>query len=33
VSYADYLMAGIFVMTVMFGAQGTAVGTAEDLRR
>ncbi len=31
VSYADYLIAGIFVMTVMFGAQGTAVGMAEDL--
>jgi ABC transporter DrrB family efflux protein len=31
VSYANYLMAGIFVMTVMFGAQGTAVGMAEDL--
>jgi hypothetical protein len=26
VSYANYLMAGIFVQTVMFGAQSTAVG-------
>ena len=32
VSYANYLMAGIFVQTVMFGAQSTAVGMAEDLR-
>jgi ABC transporter DrrB family efflux protein len=32
VSYADYLIAGIFVQTVMFGAQSTAVGMAEDLR-
>jgi len=31
VSYTDYLMAGIFVQTVMFGAQNTAVGMAEDL--
>jgi len=31
VSYANYLMAGIFVQTVMFGAQSTAVGMAEDL--
>jgi ABC-2 type transport system permease protein/oleandomycin transport system permease protein len=31
VSYVDYLMAGIFVQTVMFGAQSTAVGMAEDL--
>jgi ABC-2 type transport system permease protein/oleandomycin transport system permease protein len=31
VSYANYLMAGIFVQTVMFGAQATAVGMAEDL--
>ena len=31
VSYADYLMGGIFVQTVMFGAQSTAVGMAEDL--
>jgi ABC-2 type transport system permease protein/oleandomycin transport system permease protein len=32
VSYANYLMAGIFVTTVLFGAQNTAVGMAEDLR-
>lgn len=32
VSYANYLMAGIFVQTVMFGSQSTAVGMAEDLR-
>jgi ABC transporter DrrB family efflux protein len=31
VSYANYLMAGIFVRTVMFGAQSTAIGMAEDL--
>jgi ABC-2 type transport system permease protein/oleandomycin transport system permease protein len=31
-SYTDYLMAGIFVQTVMFGAQNTAIGMAEDLR-
>jgi ABC-2 type transport system permease protein/oleandomycin transport system permease protein len=31
VSYANYLMAGIFVQTVMFGAQNTAIGMAEDL--
>jgi ABC-2 type transport system permease protein/oleandomycin transport system permease protein len=31
VSYTNYLMAGIFVQTVMFGAQSTAVGMAEDL--
>jgi ABC-2 type transport system permease protein/oleandomycin transport system permease protein len=31
VSYTNYLMAGIFVQTVMFGAQNTAVGMAEDL--
>jgi ABC-2 type transport system permease protein/oleandomycin transport system permease protein len=30
-SYTDYLMAGIFVQTVMFGAQNTAIGMAEDL--
>jgi ABC-2 type transport system permease protein/oleandomycin transport system permease protein len=32
VSYTDYLMAGIFAQTVMFGAQGTAVSMAADLR-
>jgi ABC transporter DrrB family efflux protein len=31
-SYVNYLMAGIFVVTVMFGVQNTAVGMAEDLR-
>ena len=31
VSYTDYLMAGIFVTTVLFGAQNTAIGMAEDL--
>ena len=30
-TYADYLMAGIFVQTIMFGIQGTAVGMAADL--
>jgi ABC-2 type transport system permease protein len=30
-SYTNYLMAGIFVETMMFGAQGTAIGMAEDL--
>jgi ABC-2 type transport system permease protein/oleandomycin transport system permease protein len=32
VSYTNYLMAGIFVTTVLFGAQNTAIGMAEDLR-
>lgn len=32
VRYVDYLMPGIFVQTVVFGAVGTAVGLAEDLR-
>jgi ABC-2 type transport system permease protein/oleandomycin transport system permease protein len=31
VSYTSYLMAGIFVTTVLFGAQNTAIGMAEDL--
>jgi ABC-2 type transport system permease protein/oleandomycin transport system permease protein len=31
VSYTNYLMAGIFVTTVLFGAQNTAIGMAEDL--
>jgi ABC transporter DrrB family efflux protein len=31
VSYTNYLMAGIFVQTMMFGAQNTAIGMAEDL--
>ena len=30
-SYVQFLMAGIFVQTMMFGAQGTALGMAEDL--
>jgi ABC transporter DrrB family efflux protein len=30
-SYTNYLMAGIFVTTVLFGAQNTAIGMAEDL--
>ena len=28
--YTNYLMAGIFVTTVLFGAQNTAIGMAED---
>ena len=32
VSYVNYLMAGIFATTVLFGAQNTAIGMAEDLR-
>jgi len=31
VSYTNYLMTGIFVTTVLFGAQNTAIGMAEDL--
>lgn len=31
VNYVDYLMPGIFVQTVVFGAMGTAVGLATDL--
>jgi ABC transporter DrrB family efflux protein len=30
-SYTNYLMAGIFVTTVIFGSQNTAIGMAEDL--
>jgi ABC-2 type transport system permease protein/oleandomycin transport system permease protein len=30
-NYTNYLMAGIFVTTVLFGAQNTAIGMAEDL--
>lgn len=30
VSYVDYLMPGIFVQTVVFGAAGTGIGLAED---
>ena len=33
VPYVDYLIAGIFVQTVMFGAVATAVGLAEDLHK
>jgi len=32
VSYVDYLMPGIFVQTVTFGAMSTGVGLADDLR-
>jgi ABC transporter DrrB family efflux protein len=31
-NYVDYLMPGVFVQTVMFGAVSTAVGLAEDLQ-
>ena len=31
-NYVDYLMPGIFVQTVMFGAVSTSVGLAEDLQ-
>jgi ABC-2 type transport system permease protein/oleandomycin transport system permease protein len=33
VPYVDYLMPGIFVQTVAFGAVNTAVGLAEDLHK
>ncbi|MBM3949378.1 MAG: ABC transporter permease [SAR202 cluster bacterium] len=33
VAYVDYLMPGIFVQTVAFGAVNTGVGLAEDLRK
>jgi len=33
VPYVDYLMAGIFVQTVMFGAVSTSVGLSEDLHK
>jgi len=33
VSYIDFLMAGIFVQTVVFGATQTGVGLAEDLSK
>jgi ABC-2 type transport system permease protein/oleandomycin transport system permease protein len=33
VRYVDYLMAGIFVQTVTFGAINTGVGLAEDLQK
>src|SRR5437867_13339782 len=32
VDYVDYLMPGIFVQTVVFGAMGTAIGLAGDLK-
>ncbi|HUY07624.1 MAG TPA: ABC transporter permease [Acidimicrobiales bacterium] len=31
VSYVDYLMPGIFVQTVAFGAIGTSIGLAQDM--
>ena len=31
VRYVDFLIPGIFVQTVIFGAMGTAIGLAEDL--
>lgn len=30
--YVDYLMPGIFVQTVVFGAMGTSIGLASDLK-
>ena len=33
ISYVNYLMPGIFVQTVCFGAAGTAIGLAEDLQK
>jgi ABC-2 type transport system permease protein/oleandomycin transport system permease protein len=33
VPYVDYMMPGIFVQTVMFGAVSTSVGLAEDLQK
>ncbi len=32
IPYVDFLMPGIFVQTVVFGAMGTAVGLAADLK-
>ncbi|CAN5252955.1 ABC transporter permease [soil metagenome] len=32
-SYVNFLIPGIFVQTVAFGAMGTAIGLAEDLRK
>ena len=32
-NYVDYLMAGIFVQTVMFGSINTSIGLAEDLQK
>jgi len=31
-SYVDYLMPGIFVQTVVFGAMGTAIGLSADVK-
>ena len=33
VPYVDFLMPGLYVQTVTFGAVSTAVGLAEDLQR
>ncbi len=33
VSYVNYLMAGIFIQTIIFGATTTGVGLAQDLER
>src|SRR4029077_19543936 len=33
ISYKDYLMAGIFVQTVIFGSTQTGVGLADDLAK
>jgi len=33
ISYVDYLMPGIFVQTVCFGAVSTSIGLAEDLHK
>jgi ABC transporter DrrB family efflux protein len=33
ISYVEYLMPGIFVQTVAFGAVGTSIGLAEDLHK
>ena len=33
VRYVDFLMAGIFVQTVTFGATNTAIGLADDLQK
>ena len=32
-SYVNYLMAGIFVQTVSFGAVSTGIGLSEDLQK
>ncbi|HYX45157.1 MAG TPA: ABC transporter permease [Acidimicrobiales bacterium] len=33
VRYVDYLMPGVFVQTVAFGAMGTGIGLADDLHK